>query len=81
MPATSTTIPSVQLLDFEDIGLLVRHGRLYAIPVRRAGVLPAASFGFSLATDTLAVRPTVPAAGHTNEKGRREVGLFREDVW
>jgi len=63
MPATSTTIPSVQLLDFEDIGLLVRHGRLYAIPVRRAGALPAASFGFSLATDTLAVRPTVPAAG------------------
>jgi len=54
---------SVQLLDFEDNCLLVRHGRLYAIPVRQASVLPAASFGFGLATDTLAVRLTVPAAG------------------
>jgi hypothetical protein len=54
---------SVQLLDFEDIGLLVRHGRLYAIPVRQASVLPAASFGFGLTADTLAVRLTVPAAG------------------
>ena len=56
-------MPSVQLLDFEDIRLLVRHGRLYAIPVRRASVLPAASFRFGLTTDTLAVRLTVPAAG------------------
>jgi len=36
---------------------------LYAIPVRRASVLPAASFRFSLATDTLAVRLMVPAVG------------------
>jgi len=56
-------MPSVQLLDFEDNGLLIRHGRLYAIPVRRASVLPAASFRFSLATDTLAVQLTVPAVG------------------
>ena len=32
----------------------------YAVPVRRAGSLPAASFGFRLATDTLAVRLAVP---------------------
>ncbi|RQW77860.1 MAG: hypothetical protein EHM51_01055, partial [Geobacter sp.] len=32
----------------------------YAIPVRRAGTLPAASFRFRLATDTLAVRLSVP---------------------
>ena len=52
-------MPSVQLLDFEDIGLLVRHGRLYAIPVRRASVLPAASFRAHLATATLPVRLTI----------------------
>ncbi|HKJ28748.1 MAG TPA: hypothetical protein VKA22_00935, partial [Desulfuromonadales bacterium] len=32
----------------------------YAISVRRAGILPAASFRFYLAVDTLAVRLTVP---------------------
>ena len=32
----------------------------YAIPVRRAETLPAASFRFRLATDTLAVRLSVP---------------------
>lgn len=32
----------------------------YAIPVRRASALPAASFRFHLAMDTLAVRLTVP---------------------
>src|SRR5665648_271301 len=32
----------------------------HAVPVRRAGSLPAASFGFRLAADTLAVRLTVP---------------------
>ena len=35
----------------------------YAISVRRASVLPAASFRFGLTTDTLAVRLMVPAAG------------------
>ncbi len=35
----------------------------YAIPVRRASVLPAASFRFGLTTDTLAVQLTVPAIG------------------
>jgi hypothetical protein len=35
----------------------------YAIPVRRASDLPAASFRFSLTTDTLAVRLMVPAVG------------------
>ncbi|MEK7757029.1 MAG: hypothetical protein AAB385_07440, partial [Planctomycetota bacterium] len=32
----------------------------YAISVRQASVLPAASFGFHLAVDTLAVRLTLP---------------------
>jgi len=32
----------------------------YAVSVRRAGILPAASFGFHLAMDTLAVRLAVP---------------------
>jgi len=35
----------------------------YAIPIRQASVLPAASFRFSLTTDTLAVRLMVPAVG------------------
>ena len=35
----------------------------YAIPVRRASVLPAASFRFNLTIDTLAVRLTVPSVG------------------
>jgi hypothetical protein len=36
---------------------------LYAIPVRRASALPAASFRFGLTTDTLAVQLMVPAVG------------------
>jgi hypothetical protein len=32
----------------------------YAVPVRRAGTLPTAAFGFRVAPDTLAVRLTVP---------------------
>ena len=36
---------------------------LYAISVRRASVLPAASFRFGLTTDTLAVQLMVPTAG------------------
>jgi hypothetical protein len=35
----------------------------YAIPVRRASALPAASFRFHLAMDTLAIRLTVPPVG------------------
>ncbi|QLA20433.1 hypothetical protein GD604_12310 [Desulfolutivibrio sulfoxidireducens] len=35
----------------------------YALPVRRASALPAASFRFHLAADTLAVRLPVPPAG------------------
>ena len=54
---------SVQASGFEDIGLLTHHGRLDAVSVRQTSVLPAASFGFHLAMDTLAVRLTVPLAG------------------
>jgi len=53
---------SRQALDFEDIGRLIRPGRRYAVAVRQTSVLPAASFGFHLAVDTLAVRLTVPLA-------------------
>jgi reverse transcriptase-like protein len=35
----------------------------YAVSVRRASVLPAASSGFHLAVDTLAVQLTIPPAG------------------
>ena len=35
----------------------------YAISVRRASALPAASFRFHLAMDTLAVRLTIPLLG------------------
>ena len=54
---------SVQVSDFEDICLLIQHDRLYAISVRQASALPAASFRFHLTMDTLAVRLTVPPAG------------------
>ena len=39
----------------------------YAIPVRQASALPAASFGFHLAMDTLAVRLVVPLTGPTGD--------------
>ena len=67
MPAASTSMSSVQVLDFESIGPLVPHGCLYAVPVRQASALPAASFGFRLATNTLAVRLTVPPVGSVED--------------
>ena len=49
-------------LGFESIGPLAhRDDASYAIRVPRAGSLPAASFRFRVATDTLAVRLGVPA--------------------
>src|SRR5947199_10079580 len=39
----------------------------YAISVRRASVLPAASFRFQLALDTLAVRLTFPPVGSVGD--------------
>src|SRR6266849_2353985 len=63
MSVTSTSTLSVQVLDFEDNCLLIQLSRLYVLPVRRASVLPAASFGFCLTTDTLAVQLTIPPAG------------------
>jgi len=39
----------------------------YPLPVRRASVLPAASFRFRLATDTLAVRLVIPLVGLTED--------------
>ena len=43
-----------------------RHA-LYVVPVRRASVLPAASFRFHLAMDTLAVRLMLPPVGCTGD--------------
>ena len=63
MPAVSTSKLSVQVLDFEDIRLLIHSfAASYAVSVRRASVLPAASSGFHLTVDTLAVRLTIPPA-------------------
>jgi len=45
------------------MGLLTPLRRLYPLPVRQTSTLPAASFRFRLATDTLAVRLTLPLAG------------------
>jgi hypothetical protein len=39
----------------------------YAVSVRQASVLPAASSGFHLAMDTLAVRLTIPPAGFVRD--------------
>src|SRR5215470_4317851 len=63
MPVGSTLQRSVQDLGFTELGLLAPLLRLYPLPVRQASVLPSASFGFHLATDTLAVRLTLPLAG------------------
>jgi hypothetical protein len=46
----------------------------YAVPVRRAGTLPTASFRFHLAMDTLAVQLTIPVIG-----ARR--GLSPRVIW
>ena len=49
------------VLDFDLCSSLVRSAPpSYAISVRQLGTLPAASFRFRLATDTLAVRLTLP---------------------
>jgi len=63
MSVTNTSALSVQVLDFEDIRLLIQRNRLYVLPVRRTSVLPAASFRFHLAVDTLAVQLMIPPAG------------------
>jgi hypothetical protein len=54
---------SVQELDFESLGPLIRHARLDAVSVRQTSVLPSASFRFHLAMDALAVRLALPLAG------------------
>jgi hypothetical protein len=63
MPVGSTLQRSVQELGFASIGLLTPLPRLYPLPVRQASVLPTASSGFGLATDTLAVQLTLLLAG------------------
>ncbi len=63
MPAAYTSACSLQVSDFEDLRLLIPCIRLYAVPVRRASALPAASFRSYLTIATLAVRLTLPPVG------------------
>ena len=67
MSVRSTLTLSVQVRDFEDMRLLIQRDRLYRLPIRQTSALPAASFGFHLAVDTLAVRLTVPLAGSVKD--------------
>src|ERR1035438_4857867 len=91
MPVGSTSRRSVQELGFASMGLLTPPCRLYPLPVPQASVLPTASFRFRLATDTLAVRLTLPLAGcvedfhlqvsapcraHQQQRPRRNAGPF-----
>ena len=57
----------MQVSGFTDIGLLTPLLRLYPLPVRQTSTLPAASFRFRLATDTLAVQLTLPLAGRVED--------------
>ncbi len=59
----STPQCSVQVLGFANLRLLTLLRRLYPLPVRQSSALPAASSGFHLAMDTLAVRLILPLAG------------------
>src|SRR5260370_13074695 len=63
MSVGSTSQRSVQVPGFASIGLLPPLRRLYPLPVRQTSALPSASSRFRLATDTLAVRLTLPLAG------------------
>jgi hypothetical protein len=54
---------SVQVLGFAWICLLTQSRRLYPLAVRQSSALPAASSGFHLTMDTLAVQLTLPLAG------------------
>ncbi len=61
--AAYTSILSAQVSGFEDSGSSPSMTVSYAISVRRVSILPAASFRFHLAMDTLAVRLAVPLVG------------------
>ena len=67
MTVASTSTCSVSVPGFDDIGRLTPRVRLYALPVRQSSALPAASFGFHLAMDTLAVRLAVPLTGSAED--------------
>src|ERR1700722_3675930 len=49
------------------MGRLTPMRRLYPLRVPRTSALPAASSGFSVARDTLAVRLTFPLTGHVED--------------
>src|ERR1051325_382983 len=68
MPTAFTYNPSVQVLDFEDIGAFSSSlTASYAVSVRWASALPSASFRFPLAVDPLAVRLTIPPVGFVGD--------------
>ena len=67
MTVASTSTRSVSASGFDDIGRLTPRVRLYALPVRQSSALPAASFRFHLAMDTLAVRLAVPLTGSAED--------------
>ena len=86
MPAIFIASDSVQLLGFGLCSSLTLAYNLYMISVRRARVLPPASFRFPVARDTLAFGYILPTAGrirvfHPLERthaGRTTKGVLRE---
>ena len=67
IPAISIAGDSVQLLGFDLFGSLTLACNLYMISVRRARVLPLASFRFPVAGDTLAFGCILPTAGRIRD--------------
>ena len=63
MTVASTSTLSGSVSGFDDIGPSYPACPPHALPVRRSSALPAASFRFHLAMDTLAVRLAVPLIG------------------
>ena len=63
MPAASTVTLSIQVLDFKDMAFSSSVNVSFAVSVRRASALPAASFRSYLTVDTLAVQLTLPPVG------------------
>ena len=67
MPAAYTHKLSVQVSDFEDIGLLIQLARLICDFWSWDQRFAWASFRFHLAMDTLAVRLTIPPVGFVGD--------------
>src|SRR5665213_3357420 len=81
MPVGFTSQRSVQVLGFDDIGLLTPLRRLYPLPVRQASALPSASFRFRITPDTLAVQLTLPLAGCVRDFHPQVIQLATTANW